>query len=312
MSPELVELRCIKCNVSAGFTSTKAARFICADCLKTHGIEALMEAQPVVEQEQRLRIYRWRQSNGIPPVMRGQEIGRSFSGVFHLVKTIDPSFDVVPVGAQIPIFVVRHGEWVSTCDCGQSECHGQYPPIGLHEQYVDLREASCGMVASEYMTETTTRRPPLCSDGCCFECESCAAKPGTPVLCQDCLQRRAACAAKHKAAIDPEPGQIQSMPKYGMIVKVFECPRCLRNGPADWVACPSCDPEGAKANPPMRDHMYEVGQAMARLKEKQFLAALFGDEAKAEAVMSCTCTTADLMAGGCRCGAVQREKGEQL
>lgn len=36
-------------------------------------------------------------------------------------------------------------------------------------------------------------RVALCARGCCFECAECAAKPGSPVLCANCLARRAAC-----------------------------------------------------------------------------------------------------------------------
>lgn len=39
-------------------------------------------------------------------------------------------------------------------------------------------------------------RFPLCSKGCCFECEACAQKPGQPMLCADCIRRREVCAAR--------------------------------------------------------------------------------------------------------------------
>lgn len=47
------------------------------------------------------------------------------------------------------------------------------------------------------------RNPPLCSNGCCLECDSCAAKPGSPVLCSSCLELRRLCAESHTK---PRPG----------------------------------------------------------------------------------------------------------
>lgn len=38
----------------------------------------------------------------------------------------------------------------------------------------------------------------LCSNGCCFECEECSRKPGSPTLCKECLNLRATCAAVTK------------------------------------------------------------------------------------------------------------------
>jgi hypothetical protein len=35
----------------------------------------------------------------------------------------------------------------------------------------------------------------LCAKGCCFECEACSAKPGSPDLCRECLELRALCAS---------------------------------------------------------------------------------------------------------------------
>lgn len=40
----------------------------------------------------------------------------------------------------------------------------------------------------------TSGRRVLCARGCCFECESCSAKPGSPILCQNCLELRRLCA----------------------------------------------------------------------------------------------------------------------
>lgn len=44
----------------------------------------------------------------------------------------------------------------------------------------------------------------LCTNGCCFECDECSSKPGSPVLCQDCIQRRDECWKKH-AGEKPNP-----------------------------------------------------------------------------------------------------------
>ena len=38
----------------------------------------------------------------------------------------------------------------------------------------------------------------LCSSGCCRECDVCAGRPGTPVLCDGCLKRRAECAERNR------------------------------------------------------------------------------------------------------------------
>jgi hypothetical protein len=40
---------------------------------------------------------------------------------------------------------------------------------------------------------------PLCERGCCFECDACASKPGIPILCEACQERRAACGLRHRA-----------------------------------------------------------------------------------------------------------------
>lgn len=82
-------------------------------------------------------------------------------------------------------------------------------------------------------------------------------------------------------------------------IRVFECSRCGRVGPPDRVACPSCDPEGAKANPPERDLMAEYGQTVARQREEAVLDAFIGTSKQ------CTCPAADMLAEGwrCTCGA---------
>ena len=42
------------------------------------------------------------------------------------------------------------------------------------------------------------RNPVLCSNGCCRECDVCAGRPGTPVLCDGCLKRRAECEGRSR------------------------------------------------------------------------------------------------------------------
>lgn len=50
----------------------------------------------------------------------------------------------------------------------------------------------------------------LCSAGCCVECPTCAAKPGSPILCENCLRRRDVC-GKIKSVTD-----VKTMPEvYG-------------------------------------------------------------------------------------------------
>jgi hypothetical protein len=106
------------------------------------------------------------------------------------------------------------------------------------------------------------------------------------------------------------------MRKYAMLCTFFECRKCFRTGPASRVACPSCDPEAAKANPPERNAIFEYGQAVGLAREKAALKAVLGvDVTTFEDVGSgsgagdsivagaCVCSTADLMTSGCRCGA---------
>ncbi len=60
-----------------------------------------------------------------------------------------------------------------------------------------LEEASAARAARPWMGDplppsgsSDTSDVPLCSRGCCFECESCSRQPGIPVLCGNCLSRR--------------------------------------------------------------------------------------------------------------------------
>lgn len=47
-----------------------------------------------------------------------------------------------------------------------------------------------------------TYRRILCSKGCCFECESCSAKPGSPTLCKSCLELRDLCNSLPRTAAE--------------------------------------------------------------------------------------------------------------
>lgn len=66
------------------------------------------------------------------------------------------------------------------------------------------------------------------------------------------------------------------------------------------------------------EYVAEGGLWLPRIRKKPAFVTLSGKALPndpSQAIIwlnACTCTTADLMAGGCRCGAVQREKGEQL
>jgi hypothetical protein len=70
------------------------------------------------------------------------------------------------------------------------QADGTLDPLTLMALADALAEAGC---PGEQRRPKAKARHPLCDNGCCAECDACAKRPGSPVLCGDCLKRRAAC-----------------------------------------------------------------------------------------------------------------------
>ncbi len=59
---------------------------------------------------------------------------------------------------------------------------------------ISMTDEQATRLAKEKMMART-----LCGNSCCLECDECAAKPGSPRLCDECLRRRSRCSELHKA-----------------------------------------------------------------------------------------------------------------
>ncbi len=75
---------------------------------------------------------------------------------------------------------------------------------------------------------------------------------------------------------ESETGGVRPVEKYGMVCTFLECQRCLRMRPPNHPACPTCDPEGAKANPPEFAAAFEYGKSLAEERNRIFWEAFLG------------------------------------